>query len=112
MIELILYGRGGQGGVTLAKLIATAWFLRVKWAQAFGVYAAERSGVHYVVGSHAFRIRNDWARAPLALEQQQRVPQTEPPRRLIDTLRRSALAADVPNPLLNDDDWRERWYGN
>lgn len=44
MIELTLYGRGGQGGVTLAKLIATAWFLRGKWAQAFGVYAAERSG--------------------------------------------------------------------
>jgi len=44
MIEMTLYGRGGQGGVTLAKLIATAWFLRGKFAQAFGVYAAERSG--------------------------------------------------------------------
>jgi 2-oxoacid:acceptor oxidoreductase gamma subunit (pyruvate/2-ketoisovalerate family) len=44
MIELTLYGRGGQGGVTLAKLIATAFFLRGKWSQAFGVYAAERSG--------------------------------------------------------------------
>lgn len=44
MVEMILYGRGGQGGVTLAKLIATAWFLRGKYAQAFGLYAAERSG--------------------------------------------------------------------
>ena len=44
MIEMTLYGRGGQGGVTLAKLIATAWFLRGKYAQAFGVYAAERAG--------------------------------------------------------------------
>jgi 2-oxoacid:acceptor oxidoreductase gamma subunit (pyruvate/2-ketoisovalerate family) len=44
MIEVTLYGRGGQGGVTLAKLIATAYFLRGKHAQAFGVYAAERSG--------------------------------------------------------------------
>lgn len=44
MIELTLHGRGGQGGVTLAKLIATAWFRRGKHAQAFGVYAAERSG--------------------------------------------------------------------
>ena len=44
MIELTLYGRGGQGGVTLAKAIATAFFLRGKWSQAFGVYAAERSG--------------------------------------------------------------------
>ncbi len=44
MLEMTIYGRGGQGGVTLAKMIATAWFLRGKHAQAFGVYAAERSG--------------------------------------------------------------------
>src|SRR5512144_383817 len=44
MIEMTLYGRGGQGGVTLAKLIATTWFRRGRYAQAFGVYAAERSG--------------------------------------------------------------------
>lgn len=44
MIEITIYGRGGQGGVTLAKLIATAFFARDHDAQAFGVYAAERSG--------------------------------------------------------------------
>lgn len=44
MMELTIFGRGGQGGVTLAKLIATAYFLRGKQVQAFGVYAAERSG--------------------------------------------------------------------
>ncbi len=44
MIELTIYGRGGQGGVTLAKLIATAYFLKGKDVQAFGLYAAERSG--------------------------------------------------------------------
>ena len=44
MTEVTIYGRGGQGGVTLAKLIATAYFLRGKYVQAFGVYAAERSG--------------------------------------------------------------------
>lgn len=44
MIEMTIHGRGGQGGVTLAKLIATAYFVRDKYVQAFGVYAAERSG--------------------------------------------------------------------
>ncbi|HSP15286.1 MAG TPA: FAD-dependent oxidoreductase [Thermoanaerobaculia bacterium] len=44
MIEITIYGRGGQGGVTLAKLIAAAWFAKGKYTQAFGVYAAERSG--------------------------------------------------------------------
>ncbi len=44
MIEITIYGRGGQGGVTLAKLIATMFFLKGKDVQAFGVYAAERSG--------------------------------------------------------------------
>ncbi len=44
MIEMTIHGRGGQGGVTLAKLIATSYFLRGRFTQAFGVYAAERSG--------------------------------------------------------------------
>jgi 2-oxoacid:acceptor oxidoreductase gamma subunit (pyruvate/2-ketoisovalerate family) len=44
MMEIVIFGRGGQGGVTLAKLIASSYFLRGKFAQAFGVYAAERSG--------------------------------------------------------------------
>lgn len=44
MTEFTIYGRGGQGGVTLAKLIAESYFLRGMYAQAFGVYAAERSG--------------------------------------------------------------------
>ncbi len=44
MIEIRIHGRGGQGGVTLAKLIATSRFLRGLSVQAFGLYAAERSG--------------------------------------------------------------------
>lgn len=44
MTEISIHGRGGQGGVTLAKLIASAYFLQDKHVQAFGVYAAERSG--------------------------------------------------------------------
>ena len=44
MIEIVILGRGGQGGVTLAKLIAMTYFLQGQDAQAFGVYAAERSG--------------------------------------------------------------------
>jgi 2-oxoacid:acceptor oxidoreductase gamma subunit (pyruvate/2-ketoisovalerate family) len=42
--ELTIFGRGGQGGVTLAKLIAAMFFRRDQYVQAFGVYAAERSG--------------------------------------------------------------------
>ena len=44
MIEIRIHGRGGQGGVTLAKLIATSQFLKGLSVQAFGLYAAERSG--------------------------------------------------------------------
>ena len=44
MIELVIHGRGGRGGVTLAKLLATAYFLKGKYVQAFGVYGAERAG--------------------------------------------------------------------
>jgi 2-oxoacid:acceptor oxidoreductase gamma subunit (pyruvate/2-ketoisovalerate family) len=44
MVEIRIHGRGGQGGVTLAKLIATSRFLADQSVQAFGLYAAERSG--------------------------------------------------------------------
>jgi 2-oxoacid:acceptor oxidoreductase gamma subunit (pyruvate/2-ketoisovalerate family) len=44
MTEIVIVGRGGQGGVTLAKLIAMLYFLEGKYVQAFGVYAAERAG--------------------------------------------------------------------
>ena len=44
MMSLVVHGRGGQGGVTLAKLIAGAYFLRGSHVQAFGVYGAERTG--------------------------------------------------------------------
>lgn len=44
MLEIRIHGRGGQGGVTLAKLIATSRFLKGQSVQAFGLYAAERSG--------------------------------------------------------------------
>ncbi len=44
MVEIRIHGRGGQGGVTLAKLIAASRFLQGQSVQAFGLYAAERSG--------------------------------------------------------------------
>jgi 2-oxoacid:acceptor oxidoreductase gamma subunit (pyruvate/2-ketoisovalerate family) len=44
VIEIRIHGRGGQGGVTLAKIIATTRFLKGDSVQAFGLYAAERAG--------------------------------------------------------------------
>jgi len=44
MIEVRIHGRGGQGGVTLAKILAASEHREGKSVQAFGVYAAERSG--------------------------------------------------------------------
>ncbi len=44
MTEIRIHGRGGQGGVTLAKILAQARHLEGKSVQAFGLYAAERSG--------------------------------------------------------------------
>jgi 2-oxoacid:acceptor oxidoreductase gamma subunit (pyruvate/2-ketoisovalerate family) len=44
VIEIRIHGRGGQGGVTLAKLLAAGEHREGRSVQAFGVYAAERSG--------------------------------------------------------------------
>ena len=42
--EVRVHGRGGQGGVTCAKIIAAAFARLGKTAQTFGDYAGERSG--------------------------------------------------------------------
>ncbi len=42
--EIRLHGRGGQGGVTCAKIIASVFAHLGKSVQAFGDYAGERSG--------------------------------------------------------------------
>ncbi|MBW1879360.1 MAG: 2-oxoacid:acceptor oxidoreductase family protein, partial [Deltaproteobacteria bacterium] len=43
-MEIRLHGRGGQGGVTCAKLLAAIYARLGKSVQAFGDYAGERSG--------------------------------------------------------------------
>ncbi len=44
MIEIRLHGRGGQGVVTAAELLATAAFLDGKHTQAFPTFGSERMG--------------------------------------------------------------------
>ena len=44
MLEVIVYGRGGQGAVTLSQLIAIAAFYEGKYSQAFPVFGIERRG--------------------------------------------------------------------
>src|SRR5690242_13543769 len=43
-IEIRLHGRGGQGGVTCAKILAAIYAELGKSVQTFGDYASERSG--------------------------------------------------------------------
>lgn len=43
-MEIRLHGRGGQGGVTCAKLLAACYAHEKKHVQTFGDYAGERSG--------------------------------------------------------------------
>jgi len=44
MLEVRLHGRGGQGVVSAARLIAEAAILEGKYVQAFPEFGAERSG--------------------------------------------------------------------
>ncbi|MEW6071191.1 MAG: 2-oxoacid:acceptor oxidoreductase family protein [Planctomycetota bacterium] len=43
-LEIRVHGRGGQGGVTCAKILAAAYARLGRHAQTFGDYAGERSG--------------------------------------------------------------------
>jgi pyruvate ferredoxin oxidoreductase gamma subunit len=44
MIEIRIHGRGGQGAVTAAELLAISAFFDGKWSQAFPKFGPERSG--------------------------------------------------------------------
>lgn len=44
MKEIKIFGRGGQGAVTAAQILATAAFLEGHWAQTFPQFGAERRG--------------------------------------------------------------------
>ncbi len=44
MIEIVFYGRGGQGAVTAAQILATAAFREGKYSQAFPSFGPERRG--------------------------------------------------------------------
>ncbi len=44
MIEVRFHGRGGQGAITAAEILATAAFLDGKESQAFGSFGPERTG--------------------------------------------------------------------
>jgi len=44
LIEIRWHGRGGQGAVTAAEILASAAVMEGKWAQAFPSFGAERRG--------------------------------------------------------------------
>lgn len=44
MIEVIFYGRGGQGGVVASKVLASALFQEGKYVQSFPAFGGERRG--------------------------------------------------------------------
>ena len=48
MIEIIFYGRGGQGAVMASQILATAAFLEGKYAHAFPRFGGERKGAPVV----------------------------------------------------------------
>ena len=48
MREIKIFGRGGQGAVTAAQILATAAFLEGRWAQTFPQFGAERRGAPVV----------------------------------------------------------------
>ena len=60
MIEVRVHGRGGQGGVTLAEMLAIAAINEGKFAQAFPSFGPERRGAPVVAFARVSdkRIRN------------------------------------------------------
>ncbi len=62
MKEIKIFGRGGQGAVTAAQILATAAFIEGYWAQTFPQFGAERRGAPVIA-----YVRVD--RAPIRIRQ-------------------------------------------
>ena len=73
MIEIRIHGRGGQGVVTAAELLATAAFRDGKVAQAFPSFGSERTGAPVTafcrIGTHPIRSREPVAQPNVLLIQ-------------------------------------------
>ncbi|MEN6610667.1 MAG: 2-oxoacid:acceptor oxidoreductase family protein [Methanoregulaceae archaeon] len=71
MYEIRIHSRGGQGGVTAAKLIALAAFRDGKYATAFPFYGAERRGAPVVsfvrIDDHPIKIYSHIKKPDLVL---------------------------------------------
>lgn len=71
MYEIRIHSRGGQGGVTAAKLIALAAFRDGKYATAFPFYGAERRGAPVVsfvrIDDHPIKIYSQIKKPDLVL---------------------------------------------
>ncbi len=63
MIEVSFHGRGGQGAVTAARLLAEAAFIEGKYCQAFPFFGAERRGAPVVaftrINDKPIRVRSE-----------------------------------------------------
>ncbi len=63
MIEVSFHGRGGQGAVTAARLLAEAAFMEGKYCQAFPFFGAERRGAPVVaftrINDKPIRVRSE-----------------------------------------------------
>lgn len=67
MIEIIIHGRGGQGGVTACELIAEAAFLSGSFADvhAYPSFGAERRGAPVQAYAKLSRVDTIWDRAQI-----------------------------------------------
>lgn len=104
MIEIRFHGRGGQGVVTAARLLAEAAFLEGKYCQAFPFFGAERRGAPVVAFA---RIDNKPIRARAQIYEPNHVVVLDPTVlkavNVVSGLKRGGLAVinakKIPNEL-------------
>jgi hypothetical protein len=74
-------------------------------------WAIRSVSVHHVMSRQAFRVRNDWVKAPMFLRAERRWPKAPEGVALVEALQEQALDAPVRNPQLVSE-WNYRWLGD
>jgi 2-oxoisovalerate ferredoxin oxidoreductase gamma subunit len=107
MIEIIFYGRGGQGAVMASQILATAAFLEGKYAQAFPRFGGERKGapvVAYVrISPDPIEVRNVIVEPDMVIVLDSALLPTEEP---LNSLKANGLA--IINTDSSPEDIRKR----
>lgn len=107
MIEIRIHGRGGQGVVTAAELLALAAFYNKKYSQAFPFFGVERSGApieaYCRISDRPIRSRSQIYRPDILIVEDESLVD------VVDVFKGMTACQIIINSAKNQFEWRKKF---